>query len=160
VQRGGRIHGNSARSVYYSDYVNHATFEAAVRAAGVAAARKRRTMTADRQFATHVVDLLEPFGRCEARRMFGGFGIFHEGLMFALIADGNLYLKADDENRAAFEAEGSERFSYMKQDRQFRLSYYSAPEAFFEDSGACLEWAHSAFDAALRNPARQRKKQS
>ena len=47
-------------------------------------------MTAEREFATHVVDLLDAFGPCEARRMFGGFGIFREGLMFALIADGQI----------------------------------------------------------------------
>jgi DNA transformation protein len=90
--------------------------------------------------------------------MFGGFGIFHQGLMFALIADGNLYLKADDDNRDRFETRGCEKFSYYRQDRKYQLSYYSAPEALFEDPAACLEWAQSAFDAALRNPARQRKK--
>jgi len=114
-------------------------------------------MTEAREFATHIVDLLEPFGPCEARRMFGGFGIFHQGLMFALIADGSLYLKADDANRARFLTEDREQFSYYKQDRQYRLSYYAAPEAFFEDPEACLEWARSAFDAALRNPANKRK---
>jgi len=114
-------------------------------------------MNEAQQFATHVVDLLEGFGSCEARRMFGGFGIFHQGLMFALIADGNLYLKADDENRLGFEAEGCEKFSYNRQDRQTRLSYYTAPETFFEDPAACVAWARSAFDAALRSPANKRK---
>jgi DNA transformation protein len=117
-------------------------------------------MTEAREFATHVVDLLEPFGPCEARRMFGGFGIFHQGLMFALIAGGNLYLKADDKNRERFLAEDCEQFSYYKQDRQYHLSYYLAPEAFFEDPKACLEWARGAFDAALRNPANKRKNKS
>jgi len=115
-------------------------------------------MTEAREFATHVVDLLEPFGHCEARRMFGGFGIFHQGLMFALIADGNLYLKADDANREHFEVEGCEKFAYFKQEKRCELSYYTVPEAFFEDPAACLEWARSAFDAALRNPANKRKK--
>ena len=80
--------------------------------------------------------------------------------MFALIADGNLYLKADDENRQGFEAEGCEKFSYTKQGREYQLSYYTAPEAFFEDPAACVEWARGAFDAALRNPANKRKKKS
>lgn len=117
-------------------------------------------MSEAREFATHVVDLLDPFGRCEARRMFGGFGIFHQGLMFALIADGNLYLKADDRNRERFEAQDCENFSYYKQDRRYQLSYYTAPEAFFEDPAACLDWAQSAFDAALRNPANKGKRKS
>jgi len=90
--------------------------------------------------------------------MFGGFGIFHQGLMFGLIADGSLYLKADAESKALFEAEGSEAFSYYKKEKQYRLSYFLAPEAFFEDPEDCLYWARTAFDAALRNPNKNRKK--
>ena len=117
-------------------------------------------MSEAREFAVHIVDLLEPFGHCEARRMFGGFGIFHQGLMFGLIADGNLYLKADSESRADFDAAGSSAFSYYKQGRECRLSYFLAPHAFFEDEAACLQWARLAFDAALRNPARRKKGRS
>ena len=115
-------------------------------------------MSEQQEFATHIVDLLEAFGPCEARRMFGGFGIFHQGLMFALIADGELYLKADDDSRDEFVAEGCDMFVYYKQDKPFHLSYYLAPEEFFEDVGARLRWARLAFDAALRNPSKKRKK--
>ena len=116
-------------------------------------------MSEAQEFATHIVDLLDSFGPCEARRMFGGFGIFHQGLMFALIADGNLYLKADDETRELFAAEGCEAFSYYKKEKEYRLSYYLAPEAFFEDPDACLRWVRLAFDAALRNPGKKSKRQ-
>ena len=109
-------------------------------------------MTEQQEFATHIVDLLDPFGPCEARRMFGGFGIFHQGLMFALIADANLYLKADAQTRELFEDEGCEAFSYYKKDKEYRLSYYLAPDEFFEDDVATLRWARLAFDAALRTP--------
>lgn len=113
-------------------------------------------MLAAQQLATHVIDLLDPFGPCEARRMFGGFGIFHQGLMFGLIADGSLYLKADAETRDLFSAEGSVAFSYYKQEKECRLCYYLAPENFYEDSDACLHWAGLAFDAALRNPNKKK----
>ena len=63
-------------------------------------------MTADREFVGYVVESLRPLGPVGARRMFGGHGIFMDGLMFGLIADGQLYLKVDDLNRAAYEAEG------------------------------------------------------
>ena len=109
-------------------------------------------MSAGREFAAHVVDLLQAFAPCEAKRMFGGYGIFLDGLMFALIAEGSLYLKADDETRERFVAEGAEPFTYFKQDREYQLSYYTAPDAFFEDLDATVEWARLAFDAALRAP--------
>ena len=60
-------------------------------------------MSDDREFASHVVDLLDPFGVAESKRMFGGFGIFHQGLMIALIAEGSLYLKADEKSRSLFD---------------------------------------------------------
>ena len=113
-------------------------------------------MLAAQELATHIIDLLHPFGPCEARRMFGGFGIFHQGLMFGLIAEGSLYLKADAETRHLFSAEGSAAFCYYRKEKECRLSYYLAPEEFFEDNDACLRWAGLAFDAALRNPNKKK----
>ena len=88
--------------------------------------------------------------------MFGGFGIFHQGLMFGLISEGSLYLKTDAETRSLFTDEGATPFSYYKQGKECRLSYYLAPEQFFEDSEACQRWAGLAFDAALRNPNKKK----
>jgi DNA transformation protein len=115
-------------------------------------------MSDDREFASHVVDLLDPFGVAESKRMFGGFGIFHQGLMIALIAEGSLYLKADEKSRSLFEDEGMSRFSYFKQDKEYFLSYYLAPEPFFEDPDDCVRWATLAYAAALRAPKKNRKK--
>ena len=115
-------------------------------------------MSDEREYANHILDLLDLFGPCEARRMFGGYGIFHQGLMFGLIADASLYLKADDETREQFENEGSEAFTYYKKDKPFQLSYYLAPDEFFEDGEATLRWARLAFDAALRSPRKAKKK--
>lgn len=114
-------------------------------------------MRDEREFATHVVDLLQAFAPCEAKRMFGGYGIFLDGLMFALIADGELYLRADDATRERFVAEGAEPFVYFKQDKEYRLSYYLAPDDFFEDRDAAVEWARLAFDAALRAPRKDKR---
>ena len=72
-------------------------------------------MSEQQEFATHIVDLLTHFGNCESKRMFGGFGIFHQSLMIALIARGSLYLKADDQTRTLFEHGGSEACTYFKQ---------------------------------------------
>lgn len=108
-------------------------------------------------FAEHVVDLLAEFGAVESKRMFGGFGIFRDGLMFGLIADGSLYLKADEQSRQYFEEQNLMQFSYYKKDREFKLSYYLAPESFFEDNDETQYWAALAFDAALRAPKKKKK---
>ena len=109
-------------------------------------------------FANHIIDLLVPFGLCEARRMFGGQGIFREGLMIGLIADGDLYIKADDKNRQLFEDRGCEKFCYYKQGKPFYLSYYLAPEVIFDDEEELIYWANLSWDAALRAPPKKPKK--
>jgi len=105
------------------------------------------------EFVEHVLELLAPFGSVSARRMFGGFGIYRDGLMFGLVASDVLYLKADTENRGEFAAVGSAPFSYTARRRQVILSYWRAPEEALESGAAMQEWARSAFAAALRAKA-------
>lgn len=114
-------------------------------------------MSSKAEFANHIVDLLEDFGTIETRRMFGSFGLFHQGLMIGLVSDGSLYLKVDDQSKPRFEAEGSTPFTYYKKEKQASLNYYLVPDAFFEDPDQTISWAKLAFDAALRNPYKKPK---
>lgn len=52
-----------------------------------------------REYVGHIFDLLQFFGLVESKFMFGGFGVFLEGLMFGLITDNELYLKVDSQDR-------------------------------------------------------------
>ena len=88
------------------------------------------------EFVEHVLELVAPFASVSARRMFGGFGIYRDGLMFALVAGDVLYLKADGENRREFEDAGSEPFSYQARRKQVILSYWRAPEEALESPEA------------------------
>ena len=108
------------------------------------------------EFVSYVMELLAPFGAVRARRMFGGHGIFREELMFGIIADETLFLKADDENRADFEARGLERFVYYKKGKPMYLSHYQAPEETLDNSGDMLAWAGKSFAAAIRSGTRKR----
>ena len=102
------------------------------------------------EFVTHVLDMLEPLGPVSARRMFGGYGIYLDGLMFALVADDTLYLKVDDETRDAFLAAGLEAFRYSRKGKEYRMSYHAAPEDALENAALLRDWARKAVDAALR----------
>ena len=57
-------------------------------------------MASDASFVAHAVDLVSLLGPVEARRMFGGHGLYAEGVMFALLDDGELFVKTDVETRA------------------------------------------------------------
>ena len=76
--------------------------------------------------------------------------------MFGIVADETLYLKADDENGANFEARGLERFVYYKKGKPMYLSYYQAPEEALEDSADMLIWAEKSFAAAVRSSTKKR----
>lgn len=115
-------------------------------------------MTASPELLEYLLDLMEPLGPVSARRMFGGAGLFRDGVMFGLISDDTLYLKADDRNRADFEAAGMAAFTYEKQGKRQAISYYQAPAEAMEDPDALAAWARGAQAAALRAQAGKRKK--
>ena len=117
-------------------------------------------MAADREFVSYVVESLRALGRVGARRMFGGHGIFMDGVMFGLIADHQLYLKVDDGNRAAYEAEGLQPFTYSGKGRPVEMSYREAPSDGFDDPEILCDWAREAYAAALRTEAGKTKRRS
>jgi DNA transformation protein len=107
-------------------------------------------MSAANEFVDNLKEVFSPFGRVEARAMFGGHGLYHDGLMFALVADEVLYLKADGQSVQHFTDLGLSQFEYVKEGRRTRISYWEAPESIFDDPQQAKEWAGLAYDAALR----------
>ena len=51
-------------------------------------------------FVVHLIELLRSLGRVEAQLMFGGHGIYCDGLFIAIVLDSVLYFKADEANGA------------------------------------------------------------
>ena len=114
-------------------------------------------MNANSEFVENLHEVFTLFGAIETKRMFGGHGVYHEGLMFALVADDVLYLKADDDSSDAFESLGLPQFEYVKSGRKMSMSYYAAPDDIFDDPEHAREWADRAFEAALRSRHRKNK---
>lgn len=102
------------------------------------------------EFASYVVDMLQTMGPVYSKKMFGGHGIFLEGLMFALIADNELFLKTDAESEGDFRGRGLQPFTYNKKGKLIKMSYYQAPEEAMEDSDIMNEWGNKGYTAALR----------
>lgn len=76
------------------------------------------------EFVAYLDEVFQSFGAIDTRRMFGGYGIYHEELMFALVADDMLYLKVDDQNVREFLDKDLGPFEYMKKGKPTALSYY------------------------------------
>lgn len=117
-------------------------------------------MRADSDFVANVLDLLAPWGVVSARRMFGGYGLYRQGLTFAIVADDALYLKADGINKPDFERAGMEPFTYEARNKRIALSYWEAPSELFDDPDAMIAWAQRAFDAALRAKAAPKRRKT
>ncbi|MEZ4501137.1 MAG: TfoX/Sxy family protein [Dehalococcoidia bacterium] len=102
---------------------------------------RSRASAAGAATAEALVDALQPFGAVSARRMFGGWGVFESGTMFALVdREGDAYLRADEALIVALEAEGSTRFQ--------RMPYWSVPADALDDDVALLDWATRALAVA------------
>src|ERR1700730_5565686 len=86
-----------------------------------------------------VLEELAPLGEITSRTMFGGYALYCDGTVFALIADSALYLKTDTGNRRVFEAKGLKPFRPFK-DRDSVMQYFQAPAEIFEDADAMREW--------------------
>lgn len=107
-------------------------------------------MNVSREFVDWVLELLAPLGPVTARRMFGGFGFFLDGLMFAIALDDAVWFKTDAANREHFAALGEPPFTYQRNGKPAQLYFYRAPDDAFDAAHALLPWARSAFEAALR----------
>ena len=99
---------------------------------------------------TDVEDLFAELTPVTMRRMFSGHGIYRDGLIFALLLGGELFLKTDDATVAHFEEAGSSPFVYDNGKRLVSLPYWRLPAEAFDDPDELARFAHLAFDAAVR----------
>jgi DNA transformation protein len=96
-------------------------------------------------------ELFQQFGPVDVRRMFGGMGVFADGLMIALVARGEIHLKADSETIPSFEQEGLAPFSYATRNGERVLtSYWRMPGRLYDDADELARWARDAHAVALR----------
>jgi DNA transformation protein len=109
--------------------------------------------------ADSIRDLFQEIGPVQIRRMFGGQGIYRDGMMFALEAGGELYLKADPQTQDIFRDLGSRPFAYTSRDgRTTTMSYWLLPDSALDDPDAAADLARVAIEAARRTKKTAKKK--
>jgi DNA transformation protein len=102
------------------------------------------------KLTAYVLELLSPLGPISARRMFGGVGLFYNGMMFGLIAREELFLKVGDTNRPAYEAAGEAPFSYETKHGTHTIgSYWRCPPDLLDDAETFQAWARLAVEVAV-----------
>src|SRR3546814_15201653 len=84
--------------------------------------------------------------------MFGGHGVYCDGLFIAIVIDDQLYLKADELTQPAFVAAGCEPFVYTGKGKPVQMSYWKAPEDAPDSAESKRPWAPRAIAAAFSKP--------
>lgn len=90
-------------------------------------------------------DLFDGLTGLTSRAMFGGYGFYLRGKIFAIIADGRLYFKADEKAIPDFKKYGSHPFHYSSKDRKaVTMGYWELPEEIMEERDLLLSWVKRA----------------
>ena len=115
-------------------------------------------MPVSAEFRDYVTDLFAPLGEVKIKLMFGGAGVYFKDQMFALLADERIYLKANDETRKAFEAEGSKPFMFENKNGEIlAMSYLEVPARLLDNADELAIWARRAYEVAIAGRAKKRK---
>jgi DNA transformation protein len=118
-------------------------------------------MSFDEGLYAWVQEALEPLGAVTMRRMMGGATLYLEGTIFAILDEGEIWLKADSESDAIWDAEGCEKFSVTFKDGKVDvMNYRRAPQDVYDDPEALQRWAALAVEAGLRGAAKRKPKPS
>ena len=94
-------------------------------------------MPRNQEFHDYVVgDLMADIAGITSRAMFGGYGIYQDGKIFAIIVDGELYFKG---------VGGTTQFTYSKKDgKTYKMNYWLVPAEVMEDREALADWVKRA----------------
>lgn len=108
-------------------------------------------------YVEYVLDLLSPFGAISSRAMFGGYGIYKDGIIVAIIAYDELYFKVDSTNQLQYEKLGSTPFTYVANNKRATMSYWKVPLEIMEDENRLSKWLEQSYDISLKNKKKSRK---
>ncbi len=114
-------------------------------------------MRAD-DFIAHLHELLDPFGHVATRAMFGGHGLYLDGIIVGIIDDGRLYLKTDAISESLFAVAGCVAFVYPGKNGPMAMSYRTVPDEAMDSSDAMAPWARFAKEAAMRKATMKKPK--
>lgn len=116
-------------------------------------------MAVDQGLVDWVTEAMAPLGTVTIRKMMGGAVLYLDGSVFALVHDGELWIKADAESNPVWDAAGhTDRFTVSFKDGSIdQMNYRRAPSDAYDDPDALREWASLGVAAGLRAPKKKPK---
>ncbi len=111
-------------------------------------------MAVNEGYLNYIEDQLSEFGKVEIKKMFGGIGLFHQGLMFGKIGGDTFRLKVDESNQKDYEEKGMKPF--YSENKKKGMPYWEVPADVLEDKALLAKWAMKSYQAAV-NAAKKKK---
>lgn len=103
-------------------------------------------------FADYLInDMLGHIHGLTSRKMFGGYGLYKDGVIFGMIVEENLYFKSGAVNKADFAKHNSQPFSYEGRGKIIETSYYQVPSVIYEDRDEVEKWVDKAVTASIES---------
>ena len=98
-----------------------------------------------------IEEMFEAVSPISIRRMFGGKGIYRDGVIFALELRDEILLKADSETAPLFSAAGASQWTYEgKKGKPVLMPYWSVPDEALDDPDEMAKWVRLACEAGFR----------
>ena len=114
-------------------------------------------MAVSNDYLDYVLGQLSDFGEVTVKKMFGGAGLYHDGLMFGLVTAKDVFcLKVDDTNKADYEAKGMKSFGATETKKG--MPYWEVPVEILENNTELSAWTAKAYDVAVTAKSKKKKK--
>ena len=103
-------------------------------------------------------DAMQGISGLTAKAMFGGHGLYKDGVVFGIIADDELYFKVDEKNLPQYKERGSQPFTYEgKNHKMIAMSYWEVPAEILEDREPLAKWVTASVAASQRRAKTKKK---
>lgn len=109
-------------------------------------------------FSQIVIEHLSPFGSITARKMFGGYGVYKDGIIIGMITNDELYLKASVTTEPYFQSFGSHPFIYEGKDKPVKMSYWKVVPTVWNLHEELQKWVSMAHETSLASHAKKKRK--
>jgi DNA transformation protein len=108
-------------------------------------------MGSSKDYAQYVTeDLMSEIDGVSARAMFGGFGMYKDGVIFGLIVENQLYFKVDETTVEKYKKLGSKPFEYEMRGKVSAMPYWLVPEPILDDAEELRAWVEEAEEISLK----------
>lgn len=114
-------------------------------------------MAVNKDYLDYVTEQLSEFGEIMIKKMFGGAGLYFDGLIFGLVTAKDVFcLKVDETNRADYEERGMTPFGATETKKG--MPYWEVPVEILEDRTELAAWAMKAFEVSVKASKKKKRK--